>query len=241
MRPSQVIALLLMLAASPCFGFEVVLNNGKVLTGDVLREDPETLILRDLSGVRLNIKKDTIDWARTQDRNKKTEEAHKKEKEPTGETDLTDPQQPKRKTRVYKKEDLENMPELTILGNEESPDDEEIRNEFEDRAMREKEAEGSWNEEALRIDDQIREAKDIYQNSKRLCDKVIPGVEDLREGDYVRLSPEQYEERRRYACSEAESAAKELKNAETEYEELLEEARKKGIPPGWVDPARIRN
>ena len=55
------------------------------------------------------------------------------------------------------------------------------------------------------------------------------------------MTPEQYEERRRVACSEAEASAKDLEKAQAEYEEFLEEARKKGIPPGWVDPDRIRN
>ncbi len=77
--------------------------------------------------------------------------------------------------------------------------------------------------------------------NKSFCDKVIPDIEDLHEGAYVKLSAEQYEEQRRIACMEAEEAAKELEKAQAEYEELLEDARKKGIPPGWVDPERIRN
>jgi hypothetical protein len=232
---------LVLFTASYCFADEVVLKNGKILTGEVISEDQEVIILKDSSGIRLHIKKSNVDSLKTQKRDEKENGiTSRADEQHSLESESKIPDKPKKKTRVYKKEDLEKMPELTILGSEDSPDEDALRNEYEDRAMQEKEAEAEWNKEALRIDNRIREARDIYENSKRVCDKVIPGVEDLREGVYI-LSAEQYEERRRYACVEAEAAAKELKNAEAEYEELLEEARKKGIPPGWVDPERIRN
>jgi hypothetical protein len=233
---------LVLLTASYCFADEVVLKNGKILTGEVISEDQEVIILRDSSGVRLYIKKNTIDSLKTRTRDEKEQAiTSRADEEESLEPQSKIPEKPKTKPRVYKKEDLEKMPELTILGDEDSPDEDVLRGEAANRAMQETEAEASWNEEALRIDNQIREAKDIYENSKRFCDKAIPGVEDLREGAYVYRSAEQYEEQRRIACMEAESAAKDLEKAKAEYEELLEEARKKGIPPGWVDPERIRN
>jgi methionine-rich copper-binding protein CopC len=241
-RQRRIVLFLVLLTASSCFAYEVVLKNGKTLDGEVVSESPEMIVLQDSSGVKLHIKKSNIDSIKTQERNKKTDAiaAHPEKTEPV-ESDATVVEKPKTKPRVYTKKDLENMPELTILGDEESPDDVALRNEFEERSMQEKEAEAAWNEEALRIDDQIKDAREAYENNKSFCDKVIPGVEDLREGAYVYRSAEQYEEQRRIACMEAEAAAKDLDKAQAEYEELLEDARKKGIPPGWVDPERIRN
>ena len=234
--------LLVVLISSACFGYDVVLKNGKVRSGEVISENQDSIILEDSSGVRLHINKRNIDPVKTKERNKKSEviavpgsdEGHvQQDPEPA--------EKPKPKARVYKKEDLERMPELTILGDEKTRDDRALRNEIEEDSMREREAEAAWNEAALEMDDRIREASEYYEDSKSFCDQVIPRMEDLQRDGYVVMTPEQYEERRRVACSEAERAAKDLEKAQTEYEEFLEEARKKGIPPGWVDPDRIRN
>jgi hypothetical protein len=241
MRPGIVLFVVL-LSGWSCFGYEVVLKNGKILNGKVVSETPEILILKDSSGVKLQIKKNNIDSIKTQERNQKPD-AIPEDRDETEliESDVTDVEKPKTKPRVYTKKDLENMPELTILGGEENIDEDALKNELEEDSAREKELEAAWNEEALRIDDQIQHAREAYENNQKFCDKVIPDAEDLRVSEYSYLSTEQYEEQRRVACMEAEADAKDLETAEAAYEEFLEDARKKGIPPGWVDPDRIRN
>ncbi len=119
---------LVFLTASSCFAYEIVLKNGKILSGEVVSENQGVMILQDSSGVQLHIKKNNIDSIKTQDRNKKTDTipAHQGETEPV-ESDATGVEKPKTKPRLYKKEDLEKMPELTILGDEESPDDVALR------------------------------------------------------------------------------------------------------------------
>lgn len=232
----------LFLTASLSTAYDVVLKNGKTLTGKVVSESQELIILRDSSGVQLRIKKRNIDWIRTEELNKKSEAIQiEPSEEKTSKSDVKTAAKAKTKARVYKKEDLEKMPELTVLGSDESPDDDILQREYEEDSQREKEAEAAWNEAALQIDDRIREAQDAYDYNKNFCDKVIPDVDDLSEGGYVKLTAEQYEEQRRIACMEAEASAKDLESAKAAYEELLEDARKKGIPPGWVDPDRIRN
>ena len=242
MRQSLLV-LIAILIASSCFAYEVVLKNGKVLKGDILSEDEELLTLLDTTGVKLYIKKSSIDSVKTGERNPKVEPVPAPVAEPEPEPEKSIEEKPKSKVRVYKKEDLEKLPELSIIGDEteETPDEEALRNELEDEATREKELEAEWNEEALRIDDQIQQAREAVEYNQGYCDKVIPDVEDLRDGPYVVMSAEQYEEQRRIACMEAEAAAKDLRRAEAEYEAFQEDARKKGIPPGWVDADRLRD
>lgn len=244
MKQHQTVVLfVVLLFTSTCFADEVLLKNGKVLRGEVVNEDQEMIILRDTSGMKLYIKKHSIDSVKTEERNKKANDVtpFQEEQQPVVKTQKQTAEKPKKKARVYKKEDLDKLPELTILGSEKRADDAKLRKELDDRAMKEKETETAWNEEALRIDDQIQEAKESYEYNQGFCDKVIPDLEDLRDGPYVRMTAEQYEEHRRVACMEAEDAARDLEKAEAKYESFLEEARKKGIPPGWVDPERIRN
>ena len=244
-QPRGVFVFLAFLMASSCFAYEVVLKNGKVLSGEVLSEDQELLVLRDSTGVKLHIKKSSIDSVKTVERNPEVEPVPPpaSEPEPVPEPQKSMIEKPKPKARVYKKEDLEKLPELSIIGdeNEETPDEEALRKELENEAMQEKEMEAAWNEKALRIDDQIQQAREAVEYNQSYCDKVIPDMNDLRDGPYVVMSAEQYEEQRRIACMEAEAAVKDLKRAEAEYEAFQEEARKKGIPPGWVDADRLRD
>ena len=241
MRQQAGFVLLLMLfMSSPCLAYEVVLKNGKVLRGEVVSDNQEILILQDASGVELQIRHSQIDVSKTQEHNQKVDIAapQKEETVPPARQEAM-PEKSKKKSRVYTKEDLEKMPELSIVGTNESAEEVEARNRLKDQPTAEQEAEAAWNEEALRVDDEIQSAREAYEYNKSLCDRVIPDVTDLRDGAYVKLSAEQYEEQRRFACVQADAAAKDLKKAEAKFEQLLEEARKAGIPPGWVDPARI--
>ena len=231
---------LLLISATSCFAYEVILKNGKVLKGEVIRENQEMLILKDSSGIELKIRPDQIDLEKTTERNRKTEIIQ----ETTEQTQPTAPQETeksKRKGRVYTKQDLEKMPELSIVGTHETADEAAARNKRQDRSAEKEEDEAAWNAEALRIDDEVQRAKESYDYNRALCDRVIPDMNDLRDGPYVKMTPEQYEEQRRYACSYADSDARDLKNAEAEFEHFQERARKAGVPPGWVDPVRIRN
>src|SRR5688572_1087463 len=115
--------LIVVLSSSACFGYDVVLKNGKVRSGEVISESQDSIILEDSSGVRLHIKKRNIDPDKTKERNKESEAvAFPRSDEELVEQDPEPAEKPKPKARVYKKEDLEKMPELTILGDEKTPD-----------------------------------------------------------------------------------------------------------------------
>ena len=235
---------LILVTTSCCFADEVVLKNGKILAGKILSQDEKLVVLRDTTGVKLQIRKSTIDSIKME-RPKKPAVTRAPE-QPVAESPTPAKEQPRKKARVYKKEDLEKMPELAIEGDEivdeqELEDEEELKKELEELSQEEKELEAEWNEIALQLDDEIQAAREAYEDNKSFCDKVIPDLNDFPAGTYTQLTAEQYEEQRRYACMEAESAAKDLEKAQAEYEAFQEDARRKGIPPGWVDADRIRN
>ena len=234
----------LFLTATSVFAYDVVLKNGKILAGEIVKETETLIILQDSSGVQLQLKKSQIDSTKTEERNRKSETevtpVAPENSEPTAVPEKKPEETPKSKGRVYKKEDLDKMPELSIVGSEENHHSTSTTTEPEVSPTDESELEAYWNEEALRIGDDLQQAKEAYEYNKSFCDKVIPDLTDLRDGPYVKLTAEQYEENRRFACVDANAAEKDLHRAEVALEKLQEEARKKGIPPGWVDPDRIR-
>jgi hypothetical protein len=231
----------IVLSASTCLGYEIVLKNGKILRGEVVRDNQELMVLKDSSGVELKIRHDQIDSAKTEERNKKvdTGASPTEQTKPSAEREETTPEKPKKKARVYTKEDLEKMPQLSIVGTDESAEEAAARNKL--HAKEEENDESAWSEEALILDDEIQQAKESYEYNKSLCDRVVPELNDLMDGPYVKMTAEQYEEQRRYACAEADAAAQAQKRAEAEFEKFLERARKAGIAPGAVDPQRLRN
>jgi|GEM_PF-3456908 len=241
-RHQTMVLLIIVLTASYCFAYEVVLKNGKILRGDVVSDHQQLLTLQDSSGVQLQIRHDQIDSLKTQERNQKADVVVSPPQQTAIPVDQEEsiPEKPTTKVRVYTKEDLEKMPELSIVGTDESAEEAARRNQQNDRSKEEQQEEAAWNEEALRIDARIQQAKEAYDYNKSFCDRVIPDVVDLRDGTYVKLTAEQYEEKRRIACMEAETAGKDFQKAAAELEQLLERARKAGVPPGWVDPERIR-
>src|SRR5688572_14059661 len=109
--------LLVVLISSACFGYDVVLKNGKVRSGEVISENQDSIIQEDYYCIRLHINNRNIDPDKAKERNKKSEvidvpgsdEGHVQQ-------DPEPEEKPKPKARVYNKEDLERIPELTILG-----------------------------------------------------------------------------------------------------------------------------
>jgi len=107
----------------------------------------------------VKIRYDQIDLAKTKEHNQTTEQ-----KAPVIEKEnITPTENPKTKGRVYTKEDLEKMPELSIIGTEESAEEAAKRNKLKDRSTKEQQDEAAWNEEALRIDEEMQRAKQSYE------------------------------------------------------------------------------
>ncbi len=231
--------LIILLAAPACFAYEVVLKNGKIVRGEIISDEGEILTLKDTSGIQLKIRHEQIDSDKTQERNQIVESPDEKPASAV-EQEKIPAEKPKTKGRVYTKDDLEKMPELSIVGTKESAEDVAAKNKIK-KESKEATNGSPWSDEALRIDDEMQRARKSYEYNKGLCDKVIPDVTDLRDGYYVKLTPEQYEEERRYACSAADQDEKDLKKAEAEFEQFREKARKAGIDPGLVDPEWLRN
>jgi thioredoxin 1 len=88
------------LQAIPAFGYQLILKDGKIVEGKLIRELGDTLILKDSSGILINIRKEDVDQ-------EKTAKANVAE---------TKKQESKTQTRVVTKEYLESLRDKYDLG-----------------------------------------------------------------------------------------------------------------------------
>jgi len=227
MRKIYPLFLVFVFVSASVLADEVTLKNGKVLRGNLVREDEEMILLEDSSGVQIQIKKSNIASTIPDEPIDKMER-------------IQNQQNPKKEARVYRKEDLEKTPELSIVGTEESEDQPVQTRGSNSIVAAERTDEAYWNNEALLIDREIREAKRAYEKHKSVCDKTIPEITDLPTAVPVDSGFQEFEDRRRISCFLADSAHEDLVRAQEDYELLLEQARREGVPPGWVDPERLR-
>src|SRR5262245_37179356 len=100
--------------------YTVVMKNGKMMNGTLISETEKSILFKDDSGVQYSLKKANLDLEKMKEAN-----APKMETAPPVETPAA-PEAPKKKARVYTKEDVDSLrskyPELSLGEPIENPD-----------------------------------------------------------------------------------------------------------------------
>jgi hypothetical protein len=119
----RVIPLLLLVLAigMSAEAYTVVLKNGKSMTGTLILETEDVILFKDHDGIQYSLKKNNVDLTKTSEANAPKMETPP----PVGEPRVEPP--PKKKSRVYTKEDVdalrEKYPEMSIGEPIENPED----------------------------------------------------------------------------------------------------------------------
>lgn len=90
--------------------YTVVLKNGKVMTGTLISESADNVLFKDDAGTRYSLKKSSLDLEKMAETNA-SQAAVAPDPEPTMQEEDLPAQQPKKKGRVYTKDDLERLKE----------------------------------------------------------------------------------------------------------------------------------
>src|SRR3990172_2697838 len=165
---SVALALFCFLFASAGFSYDVVLQDGKVVSGKLIFESDELIVLKDVNGILVNFKKSEIDVTQTAEKNKSNTDSKL--------------QKPGKKGRVYTKEDLKKMPELSEFGSapegasqtQTQPQTQIQASEEEAAAPRSDADEKYWKSEALRLTEEIQYAENRFDDAKKICDQITP-------------------------------------------------------------------
>ena len=117
-----VLFLILCIGVMSAAAYTVVLKNGKTMTGTLISETDQVILFKDDGGVQYSLKKANLDLAKMTEAN-----AAPVQPEPAAVTPPPAPEVPKKKGRVYTKEDVDNLrakyPELSIGEAIENPED----------------------------------------------------------------------------------------------------------------------
>jgi hypothetical protein len=258
------LSLIFILGTLPIFAEVLVLKNGKKLQGAIIHEDDKVYEFRDSEGVVLSVKKSQVDAEETQKLNaeqKELDTATEVSKETKSEskaenTSVADLARVARANRTgtartLKKEDLEQTPELSIIGTTQS--EERIKDHAPSPAdtLSEKN-EDYWKSQTRQFANDLRRARDDVELLGKECDDlnkqaayaiVDPSQYIIVNGVLVPISGSGYDsttiQRAQEVCFQSEQAKKELARIEKELQEFQEDARRKGALPGWIDPDRI--
>jgi hypothetical protein len=242
----------ILFVSSTLFAHILVLKNGKKIEGTLINESEEGYEIRDSQGIVIFVKRSQLDAEATSKLNVKAEtvkpvvekkadsESIKKKKEPV---------------RVLRNEDLDKMPEVSIIGTEETPEEMEetgkAKPESEFTKATSEKSEEYWKNETRRFAQEIHRAEDDVKLFTDECDQLgsqaayamydpqqwimVNGVWIPIDGSY----PVETIQRAQQACSDAERAKKELERLRLELEDFQDYARRQGALPGWVDPDRL--
>jgi hypothetical protein len=264
-KPKAVfLSLIFIFITLPILADILVLKNGKKLQGTILHEDDKVYELRDTTGIVLTVKKSQVDAEATQKLNsiqEKSENTSEVSNETEAESklenasvaDLARAARANRTgtARTLRKEDLEQTPELSIIGTTQSEE------RIEDHApppsdhLSEKNEE-YWKSQTRQFANDLHRVRDDVDYLTKECDDlnkqaayaiVDPSQYIIVNGVLIPVSGSGYDsttiQRAQEVCDQAERAKRELAQIQRELEQFQEDARRKGALPGWIDPDRI--
>ena len=212
---------------STCFAYIVVLKSGKRVVGNLLGQDATTLQLKDPSGIVLSFKKSILneDAMSIANANTSPEEMQSNQK-----------MQTKRDVRVYKNEDVSQMPELSILESDstESPYA-EFKEEHPPGTQADPKAERSWRSRAVALQKELARLRE-----KKI--KVEASCEQSRQSANTQLTTPQKKPvnilallDRSTACKMLDEIAHQLADAEERWIDFETEARRAEVPWQWLE------
>lgn len=210
---------------STCFAYIVVLKSGKRVVGNLLGQDATTLQLKDPSGIVLSFKKSILNV-----------DAMSIANAPTAETQADQKMQPKHDVRVYKNEDVSQMPELSIL---ESDSAESPYAEFEEEntpgTQADPKVERSWRSRVVALQKELARLREKKIQAEDSC-------EQSRQNANTQLTTPQNKPvnilslfERSTACKMLDEIALQLEGAEERWIDFETEARRAEVPWKWLD------
>jgi hypothetical protein len=261
------LSLLFILITLPIYADVLVLKNGKKLQGSIVKEDGQVYEFRDSEGILLTVKKSQIDTEAT---NKLNSQQQKTEAESSSQgdveskatnksvADIARAVRHKKSSATSKKvltnEDVEHMPEVSIIGTERTEESIEDHGSEEHAPATDQyaEAEEYWKNETYKFKDELEQAREDAEALAKECDDlnkqaayaivdpkqyiIINGVLVPVSGGYYAPDVIQHAQE---VCNHAEQAKKDVQNILKDLERFQERARREGALPGWIDPDRL--
>jgi hypothetical protein len=256
------LTLLFILITLPIYADVLVLKNGKKLQGNIIKEDDQVYEFRDSEGILLTVKKSQVDADATLKLKPKQDNAESSnqteiESQPANKSvaDIAREVRNKKSSATSKKvltnEDLESMPEVSIIGTEQT--EESVQDHTAPPGKDHfAEAEEYYKNETYKFKDELDSAREDAEALAKECDDlnkqaayaiVDPSQYIIINGVLVPVSGGYYDpgviQHAQEVCNHADQAKKDVQNILKDLERFQERARREGALPGWIDPDRL--
>ena len=224
-------SLVVFVLACPGFAFcyDVVLKNGKTVSGILVSEDDEKISIKDAAGLLLNFKKSSIDLEKTALLNKPVDQPAVT-KEPEKPVEAVEPRQPKKPAKVYSAEDL-----YRLRG--EYPMDSGAGVEFEEGenpGPRTERTGEEWQQLTQELLAGVKAAEQDYQQLTAKCKEFQSATIQTHVAISAEGQPTDLVKAKETACQNAEDAKTALDRVRQEYESAVAEAREANVPRGYI-------
>jgi len=225
---------------STAYAYDVVLKNGKSIHGTKVSEDENQIVVQDANGVRINVKKSTVDTVKTEAANQQSTPAPTTTTAPSKPTTIQKAA-PKKPAHKLTEEELKKLREKYDLGegtfgkgsNEDSKKTDESA---EDNSSTEK-TEAEWRQEAEMHRQKLEQAQEQYNRLNEECAKL----KQITVQTHVLVDEQGNEmpmqDTSKQVCDLADSAREKLDDVRSSYSDFTTEAKQQAVPPGWLRDA----
>ncbi len=223
----------LVVCASFCFAYDVVLKSGKVVHGTLVSQDDQMIMLQDASGVRMEFKKTSVDLEKTSAAN--TTATNPPASVTPASPSNPVPPAPRSPARTITEEDLKKLHDKYDLGagmTKETADEPSESAETETPVTERTEEE--WKSELQQLQAQLKAAQQDYTQSQSLCDQLQNATIQTHRLTDEKGNTMDMAQAKEEVCARADKAKGILDGVKDKYQSFLSEAKQQNIPPGWL-------
>ncbi|HSE41661.1 MAG TPA: hypothetical protein VLH08_12940, partial [Acidobacteriota bacterium] len=182
-----------LLFSTALFADTLVLKNGKKIQGTIIKEDAESYKIKDLEGIVILVKKSQINPEASVINKESTSESIPQaktapESSQTAQSvaDVAREARDKKKgnVRVLRKEDLDKMPEVSIIGTDEPIEEKPAQSDSSSATS--EQSEEYWKSETRKFGEEIRRAESEVELLNKQCEEFG------KQAAYAMIDPTQY-------------------------------------------------
>lgn len=225
----------------PTSAHTIVLKSGKLIEGEFLGEDESTIQIKDFSGILLSVKKNSIDLEATRLKNSAIDqpESMKSSQVSNGKVSKTvvqiaaENRQRRDRGKAYTKEDLSGLPELSIIGSEDS-DLSDIPP-IEESVELPSKAELYWRKEGIALKKRLESLREKIAGVEEACNQARHNGTIRRAKPHTKaidLLPMMDEPA---VCKKQAELLRQLEETQDRWDDFEVRARRAGVPWAWLE------
>lgn len=219
----------------------IVLKSGKLIEGDFLGEDHSTIQIKDLLGIVLSVKKNSVDLEATRLKNSAIHQPESMETSqvPDGKVSKSvvqiaaENRQRRNRGKPYTKEDLSGLPELSVIGSKDSGLSD--ISPIEENVELPSKAELYWRKEGIALRKRLESLREKIAGVEEACNQARHNGTMRRAKPHkkiIDLLPMMDEPA---VCKKQAELLRQLEETQDRWDDFEIRARRAGVPWSWLE------